>query len=81
MERKRVANAIQLAYDNLSFSELPKISLVAQQSLDRMAGPYLFIFRVNDNYYKIVTDNNVNKIQSTQKYASYQDLKDNKECI
>ena len=74
-ERVRVDSVVRLAYENNAFSELPHINLIAQIVQQQgFLQQHLFIFRVNDRFYKIVTDNDVDKIITVESYDKYEEM-------
>jgi len=74
-EKTRVANVVQLAFENSAFSELPRISLIAQFEQGQVGfRRYVFLLQVNDAYYKIFANYDVTKIESAERFESYEDL-------
>lgn len=74
-EKSRVGNAIKLAYETNAFLELPHINLIAQSALQYgMRNQQLFLFQVGNRFYKIITDGNVNKIESIEAHDTYESM-------
>ena len=73
-ERGLVKNVLQLAYENNVFNELPQISLIAQWSKMELPFTHIFIFKVENRYYIITVDINVNKIVEANGYDTHADL-------
>jgi hypothetical protein len=74
-EKARVSNVIKLAYEANAFLELPHINLIAQWSLSQnVPGQYLFLFQVGSRFYKLITDAEINKIETVEPFDNYDSM-------
>lgn len=74
-EKGRVNNAVKLAYETNAFMELPHINLIAQSPLRQgLQGQHLFLFQVNNKFYKLITDGDVNKIETVEAHDTYESM-------
>lgn len=74
-EKARVSNVIKLAYESNAFLELPHINLIAQWSYrQNIPGQYLFLFQVGNRFYKLITDADINKIETVEAFDSYDNM-------
>ena len=73
-ERHRISKVVRLTEITNAFTEYPTVRLIAQYEQGGFIKQYVFLFSVESAFYRVVTDYNVDKIMSIERFEQYNQL-------